>query len=248
MSSHFGRTTAIYPTTDRRNVEPTTRARINACHHGGVSTAGHRVATEQRTRPTSTCGQGGNNMTNELRGVRVAFMVANEGIEEVELTEPWKAVLDAGGSPRLIAPKSGEVQAMHHMDKGDKFHVDRTTSEVSADDFDALVLPGGVANPDQLRMDEPAVNLVRAMFDAGKPVAAICHGPWTLVEAGVVRDRTLTSWPSLKTDIGNAGGSWVDEEVVVDTKGPNTLITSRKPDDLKAFNREITEVFSAPRD
>ncbi len=185
-------------------------------------------------------------MTNELRGVRVAFMVANEGIEEVELTDPWKAVLDAGGSPRLIAPKAGEVQAMNHLDKGDKFHVDRTTSEVSADDFDALVLPGGVANPDQLRMDEPAVNLVRSMFDAGKPVAAICHGPWTLVEAGVVRDRTLTSWPSLKTDIGNAGGSWVDEEVVVDSKGPNTLITSRKPDDLKAFNQEIIEVFSAP--
>jgi protease I len=211
-----------------------------------VSTASHRVAQKGTTAGEVDVRKGGKDMTNELRGVRVAFMVANEGIEEIELTDPWTAVLDAGGSPRLIAPKAGEAQAMNHLDKGDKFHVDRITSEVSVDDFDALVLPGGVANPDQLRMDEPAVNLVRAMFEAGKPVAAICHGPWILVEAGVLRDRTLTSWPSLKTDIGNAGGNWVDEEVVIDTKGPNTLITSRKPDDLKAFNREITEVFSAP--
>ncbi len=186
-------------------------------------------------------------MTKELHGMRVAFVVANEGIEEVELTEPWQAVLEAGGSPRLIAPEPGEVQAMNHLDKSDKFPVDRTTADIGVDDFDALVLPGGVANPDQLRMDEAAVNFIRSMFDAGKPVAAICHGPWTLVEADVLRGRTLTSWPSLKTDIGNAGGSWVDEEVVVDTKGPNTLITSRKPDDLKAFNREIIEVFSAAR-
>lgn len=186
-------------------------------------------------------------MANELDGIRVAFLVANEGIEEVELTEPWKAVLGAGGTPQLIAPKPGEAQAMHHLDKADTFSVDRTTSEVSTDDFDALVLPGGVANPDQLRMDEPATNFVRSMVAAGKPVAAICHGPWTLIEADVTRGRTLTSWPSLKTDICNAGGNWVDEEVIVDTGGPNTLITSRKPDDLKAFNREITEVFSRSR-
>ena len=183
-------------------------------------------------------------MTNELHGVRVAFVVANEGIEEVELTEPWKAVLEAGGSPRLVAPRSGDVQAMHHLDKSDTFPVDRTTSDISSDDFDAVVLPGGVANPDQLRLDEPAVTFVRAMCDAGKPVAAICHGPWTLIEADVVRGRTLTSWPSLETDLVNAGARWEDEEVIVDRDGPNTLITSRKPDDLKAFNRELTEAFA----
>ncbi len=183
-------------------------------------------------------------MTNELNEVRVAFVVANEGIEQIELTEPWKAVREAGGQPELLAPKPGEAQAMNHLDKADRFHVDRTTAEAQVDDFDAVVLPGGVANPDQLRLDEPAVNFVRAMFVAGKPVAAICHGPWTLVEANVVRGRTLTSWPSLETDIVNAGGSWVDEEVHVCTEGPNTLITSRKPDDLKAFCREFTDVFS----
>jgi protease I len=183
-------------------------------------------------------------MTNELNNVRVAFVVANEGIEEVELTEPWTAVLDAGGSPRLIAPKPGEAQAMNHLDKADKFSVDGTTEEVTVDDFDAVVLPGGVANPDQLRLDDAAVNFVKAMCEAGKPVAAICHAPWTLVEAKVVGDRTLTSWPSLETDITNAGGNWVDEEVVVCRNGPNVLITSRKPDDLKAFCREFTDVFS----
>ena len=186
-------------------------------------------------------------MTNELAGVRVAFLVANEGIEEVELTEPWTAVVDAGGSPQLVAPKPGEARAMNHLDKAGKYSVDGTTKEVRVDDFDAVVLPGGVANPDQLRLDEPAVTFLRAMVGAGKPVAAICHGPWTLVEADVVRGRTLTSWPSLRTDITNAGGRWVDEEVTVCTNGPNTLVTSRKPDDLKAFCHELTTVFAATR-
>jgi protease I len=186
-------------------------------------------------------------MTSEIEGVRVAFVVANEGIEEVELTEPWTAVLDAGGSPQLVAPKPGEVQAMHHLDEAGKFSVDGTTKEVRVADFDAVVLPGGVANPDQLRLDEPAVTFVKAMVDAGKPVAAICHGPWTLIEAEVVRGRRLTSWPSLRTDITNAGGHWVDEEVVVCTNGPNALITSRKPDDLKAFCHALTTAFAAVR-
>jgi protease I len=184
-------------------------------------------------------------MGSELAQVRVAFLVANEGIEQVELTEPWKAVEEAGGTPHLIAPKSGEAQAMNHMDKADRFAVDGTTADVRVDDFDAVVLPGGVANPDQLRLDKPAVQFVRAMFLAGKPVAAICHGPWTLVEGNVVRGRTLTSWPSLRTDIVNAGGTWVDQEVMVCTDGPNTLVTSRKPDDLKAFCTALTDAFAA---
>ena len=186
-------------------------------------------------------------MTNELAGVRVAFLVANEGIEEVELTEPWTAVVDAGGSPQLVAPKPGEARAMNHLDKAGKYSVDGTTKEVRVDDFDAVVLPGGVANPDQLRLDEPAVTFLEAMVGAGKPVAAICHGPWTLVEADVVRGRTLTSWPSLRTDITNAGGRWVDKEVAVCTNGPNALITSREPDDLKAFCSALTTAFAATR-
>lgn len=175
--------------------------------------------------------------------VQVAFLVANEGIEQVELTEPWRAVEAGGGLPHLIAPKPGEVQAMNHLEKGDRFVVDGTTADIGVEDFDAVVLPGGVANPDQLRLDRPAVNFVRAMFVAGKPVAAICHGPWSLIEADVVRDRTLTSWPSLKTDIVNAGGNWVDQEVMVCTEGPNTLVTSRKPDDLKAFCEAMSGAF-----
>ncbi|MBV8386236.1 MAG: DJ-1/PfpI family protein, partial [Acidimicrobiia bacterium] len=140
-------------------------------------------------------------MANELNGKKIAFLVANEGIEQVELTRPWEAVKSAGGQPELIAPKDGKAQAFNHLDKADQFPVDRTTSKVKADDYDGVVMPGGVANPDQLRMDEPAVEFVRAMFKAGKPAAVICHGPWTLVEADVVRGRTLTSWPSLQTDI-----------------------------------------------
>ncbi len=185
-------------------------------------------------------------MAQALKGTRVAFLVSNEGIEQVELTDPWQAVEDAGGLPELIAPKPGTAKAVNHLDPGDNFDVDLTTQEANPADYAAAVLPGGVANPDQLRMDEPAVAFVKAMFDSGKPVAAICHGPWTLVEAGVIRDRTLTSWPSLKTDITNAGGHWVDKEVMVcaSERSPNTLVTSRKPDDLPAFCRAIVEEFA----
>ncbi len=158
---------------------------------------------------------------------KVAFL-ATDGVEQIELTEPWKAVEEAGGKPELISLQEGKIQGFEHLDKGDEFDVDRAVADVSAGDYDGLVLPGGVANPDFLRADEDAVAFVRSFFEAGKPVAAICHGPWTLVEADVVRDRTLTSFPSLKTDIRNAGGNWVDEEVHVD----GGLVSSRNPDDL----------------
>ena len=182
-------------------------------------------------------------MANELSGLRVAFLTANEGVEQVELTTPWQAVKDAGGTPELLAPKAGQVQAFNHLDKADTFPAQRAVGDVRPDDYDALVLPGGVANPDQLRMVPAAVNFVRSMFEAGKPAAVICHGPWTIVEADMVRGRTLTSWPSLKTDIRNAGGNWVDTEVQVCTGGPNVLVTSRKPDDLPAFCAHLVEVF-----
>jgi protease I len=175
-------------------------------------------------------------VSNELTGKRVAFLVANEGIEQVELTEPWKAVKEAGATPTLVAPESGTAQAFNHLDKADTFDVDITADKAKVDDYDLLVLPGGVANPDRLRTEPKAVAFAKSFFDAGKPVGVICHGPWTLVEADVVRGRTITSWPSVQTDIRNAGGKWVDEEVVVCEKGPNILISSRKPDDLKAFN------------
>ena len=179
-------------------------------------------------------------MANELQGKKIAFLVAPEGVEQVELTEPWEAVRNAGGTPELLSTDSGEVQAFNHLDKADTFPVDRVVSEVSVSGYDGLVLPGGVANPDFLRMDEDAVGFVRSFFEAGKPVGVICHGPWTIVEADVVRGRTITSWPSLKTDIRNAGGTWVDEEVVVDSG----LVTSRKPDDIPAFNSKIVEEFA----
>ena len=179
-------------------------------------------------------------MTNELKGRTVAFLVASEGIEQVELTEPWKAVEQAGGTPRLVSPEPGKVQAFHHLDKADTFEVDVTVADAEASDFDALVLPGGVANPDALRLDESAVALVREFMESGTPVAAICHAAWTLVEAGCVSGRTLTSWPSLRTDIRNAGGTWVDEEVVVD----GNLVTSRNPDDLPAFTKTLVEVVA----
>jgi len=179
-------------------------------------------------------------MANELRDKRIAFLVANEGIEQVELTTPWQAVEDAGGTPELIAPKAGKAQAFHHLDKADSFPVDHTTQDVDAADYDGLVLPGGVANPDQLRQDDPAVALVRDWVNADRPVAVICHGPWTLVEADVVRGRTLASWPSLRTDIRNAGGTWVDEEVHVD----GNIVSSRKPDDLPAFCAAMVELFA----
>src|SRR4051794_23081549 len=173
----------------------------------------------------------------KLDGKRIAFLVANEGVEQIELTEPWKAVEAEGATPELISLESGKVQGFNHLDKGDTFDVDREVSDANADDYDALVLPGGVANPDFLRADEDAVAFTKAFFERAKPVAAICHGPWTLVEADVVRGRTLTSWPSLRTDIRNAGGTWVDEEVHVD----QGLVTSRKPDDLPAFCAKLVE-------
>jgi protease I len=180
-------------------------------------------------------------MAQELDGKRIAVLVANEGIEQVELTEPQKALEDAGARPELIAPDGGEVQAMNHLDKADTFPVDRPLAEADPDDYDALMLPGGVANPDALRTDPDAVSFVRAFFAAGKPVAAICHAPWTLVEADVVRGRTLTSWPSLQTDIRNAGGDWVDEQAHND----RGLVTSRMPDDLPAFCAAMIEQFAA---
>jgi protease I len=182
-------------------------------------------------------------MADDLNGKRIAFLVAQEGVEEVELTEPWKAVEQAGATPELIAPESGEVQAFQHLDKSERFAVDKTLAQADPGDYDGVVLPGGVANPDQLRTEPKAVEFLRRTFAEGKPVGVICHGPWTLVEADLVRDRTITSWPSLKTDIVNAGGDWVDEEVVVDAG----LVSSRNPDDLPAFCAKIVEEFSEGR-
>ena len=175
-----------------------------------------------------------------LAGRTVAFLVAPEGVEQIELTEPWQAVEEAEGTPRLVSTKAGRVQAFHHLDKGDTFEVDDVVADADPTAYDALVLPGGVANPDALRMDKQAVDFVRAFVDSGRPVAAICHAPWTLVQADLVKGRTLTSWPSLQTDLRNAGATWVDEEVVVD----GALVTSRKPDDLPAFNEEMLTLFS----
>jgi protease I len=175
-------------------------------------------------------------MSDSLRSKKVAILVA-DGFEQVEMTEPRMALTDAGATTTLISPNRRRVQAMHHHEKGDVFDVDLPLDSAHADDFDALLLPGGVANPDVLRTNEKAVQFARNFFDAGKPVAAICHGPWLLVEADVVRGRQVTSWPSLKTDLRNAGADWVDREVVVD----NGLITSRKPDDIPAFNRKLVE-------
>ncbi|MFF9063220.1 type 1 glutamine amidotransferase domain-containing protein [Streptomyces sp. NPDC101213] len=176
--------------------------------------------------------------------MRIAFLTAPEGVEQVELTDPWKAAVDAGHEPVLVSTGPGEVQAFDHLDKADTFPVDEVVGEASADSFGGLVLPGGVANPDFLRADDKAVAFVRAFFEQGRPVAAICHAPWTLIEADVVRGRVLTSWPSLRTDVRNAGGDWVDEQVKVCDHGPNKLVTSRKPDDLKAFCETFLEVFA----
>jgi protease I len=175
----------------------------------------------------------------KLQGLRVAALV-HDHFEQVELTEPMRALRAEGATVEIVSPKSDEVVGVHHLELGDSFPVDRTTDRASADDFDALLLPGGVRNPDKLRMDQPAVKLVRAIFDAAKPIAAICHGPWLLVEADVVRGRTLTSYPSLQTDIRNAGGTWVDREVVVD----QGLVTSRNPNDIPAFNGKMIEEFA----
>jgi len=179
-------------------------------------------------------------VSTELQDRRIAFVVANEGIEQAELTEPWKAVQAAGGTPELIATKSGEAQAFRHLDPADRFPVDRTTAAADPNDYDGLVLPGGVANADTIRTDPDAVQFVREL--AGRaPVAVICHGPWILVEAGALSDRTLTSWPSLKTDLENAGAHWVDEQVHVD----GTLVSSRKPDDLPAFCDAMVRAFAS---
>jgi protease I len=179
--------------------------------------------------------------SDTLQGRTIAFLVATEGIEQAELTGPWEAVEEAGGSPVLLSTKEGKVQAYHHLDKGATFAVDTVVGEADPTSYDGLVLPGGVANGDQLRTSSDAVDFIRAFVTSGKPVAAICHAPWSLVEADVVRGRTLTSWPSLQTDVRNAGGTWVDEEVVVD----GNLVTSRKPDDIPAFNREFAKLFAS---
>jgi protease I len=171
---------------------------------------------------------------------KIAFLTASEGIERVELTEPWQAVTDAGHTATLLSPESGEVQLFDHLDKAETQAVDAEVGSASVEDYDALVLPGGVANPDALRMDAGAVAFIRDFAASGKPVAAICHAPWTLIEAGALSGKRLTSWPSLQTDIRNAGGEWVDEEVVVD----GNLITSRNPDDLPAFNRALLDALS----
>ena len=181
-------------------------------------------------------------MADKLQGKRIAFVVATEGAEQVELTEPWKAVEGEGGKPELLSTEAGEIQAFNHLDKADTFPVDHTVADASPSDYDGLVLPGGVASPDFLRMDEDAVAFIRGFFEQGKPVAVICHGPWTLVEADVLKGRKITSWPSLQTDIRNAGGDWVDDEEVV-TDG--RLVTSRKPDDLDAFCAAAIDAFEA---
>jgi protease I len=178
----------------------------------------------------------------ELTGMKVAILVA-DGFEQVELTEPKKALDDAGAETSIVSPAQGEVQGWKHFDKADKFKVDVPLEQADAATFDALLLPGGLANPDQLRTLPKAVQFVRKFFDAGKPVASICHGPWTVIEAGAAKGRTVTSWPSLKTDLTNAGAKWVDQEVVAD----NGLVTSRKPADIPAFNRKMLEEFAEGR-
>ena len=183
-------------------------------------------------------------MSTSLNGKTIAFLVAPEGVEQVELSEPWKAVEQAGGTPELVSTEVGKIQAFNHLKPADTFEADKAADSVSASDYAALVLPGGLANPDFLRTNEAAVAFARSFFDAGKPVAVICHGPWTLIEADVVRGRTITSWPSVKTDLRNAGANWVDDEVVECSRGPNTLVSSRKPDDLPAFCNTLVGAFA----
>lgn len=176
---------------------------------------------------------------NSLKGKKIAFL-ATCGVEQVELTEPWNAIKDAGAEVVLVSLEEGDIQGYHHEKPGDKFKVDIAIGDALADDYDGLVLPGGVSNPDTLRMCPTTVQFVKDMFNQKKPIAAICHGPWTLVEADVVRGRKMTSWPSIKTDLKNAGANWVDEECVCD----NGLVTSRKPDDLDAFCKKAIEEFA----
>src|SRR4051794_32106937 len=179
-------------------------------------------------------------MSSELQGKKIAILTANEGVEQVEYEKPRQALEDAGATVELLAPEKDDVQMFNHLDKADTFPADKAVGDASAEDYDGLMLPGGVANPDNLRSHEEAVAFVQAFVNAGKPIAAICHGAWTLVEADAVKGRTLTSWPSIQTDIRNAGGTWKDEEVVVD----QGLVTSRKPDDLPAFNAKMIEEFA----
>jgi protease I len=179
-------------------------------------------------------------MSDQLQGKRIAILVANEGVEQVELVSPREALREAGAEVDLLAPEASAIQAFNHLDKGDTFDPEKAVGAADPNEYDGLVLPGGVANPDQLRTDTDAVQFVRSFFEAGKPVGVICHGPWTLINADVVDGRTLTSWPSLQTDLRNAGAEWVDEEVV-DDQG---LVSSRKPDDLEAFNAKIVEEFA----
>jgi protease I len=181
-------------------------------------------------------------MTDVLKGKKVAILAADM-FERVELEEPRKALEDAGADIEVVSLEEGEIKGFDHFDPANTVKVDKTVEEASPDDYDALMVPGGVGNPDLLRGDENAVAFVRGFHDAGKPMAVICHGPWVLVESGVVRGKRVTSWPTLETDIRNAGGDWVDEEVVVD----GNLVTSRKPDDIPAFNREMTRLFSGEK-
>lgn len=183
-------------------------------------------------------------MAQRLTGMPVAFLIANEGTERIELAEPWQAVRDEGGRPALISLRPGEASLFNHLDRADAWPVDVAVDQARVTDYGALVLPGGVANPDRLRMDRRAVGFVRSFVESGKPIAVICHGPWTLVEADVLRGRKITSYPSLRTDIINAGGDWDDREVVVDSNGPNVIISSRNPDDLPAFCGALIEQFS----
>lgn len=186
-------------------------------------------------------------MSMTLAGKRIAFLVAPEGAEQVELTEPWKAVQETGGTPELVSTEVGKIQAFNHLTQADTFEADKAADSVTASEYDGLVLPGGVANPDFLRGNASAVRFTRSFFDSGRPVAAICHAPWTMIDADVVRGRMITSWPTLRLDLINAGANWVDEEVVVCSRGPNTLVSSRKPDDLPAFCNTLVGTFAAGR-
>src|SRR5207245_329968 len=181
-------------------------------------------------------------MARKLDGKKVAILVT-DGFEQVELTKPREALDEAGAETKIVSLKSGKIQGMNHADKGDKFDVDLTLGEARPEEFDALMIPGGLMNPDDLRSNDEALEFTRHFFEEGKPVAAICHGPWVLIDANVINGRTLTSWPNIKTDVRNAGGTWVDKEVVVDSG----LVTSRKPDDIPAFNRKMIEEFEEGR-
>jgi protease I len=186
-------------------------------------------------------------MGKELSNLKVAFVVGNEGVEEIELSEPWNAVLGAGGQPTLVAPRPGVAQTMHNFDWAGIFPVDRVTEDALAQDYDGVVLPGGLASAEQLRLDAPAVDFIMSMFEASKPVAAICHGPWTLIAGGLVDGRTVTSSPSLETDLRNAGATWVNETVTVCRSGINSLVTCRRSSNVMAFCHTIISVFAEAR-